>query len=99
MESPPSDLNASTRLALPQDAIEQIGAAMRRNAKPEDVRPLIRLMCEAARDRHMYPEQLLALFKTELARLPEAQTSDPAMRGFVSGVVTLCIAEYYGSRE
>jgi len=99
MRSDPTGSGTMTSPELPDSAIQEIRAVMRRNGAPDEVRHLIRVLCEAARSQQMSPEQLLVLFKTELARIPEVQgASDAAMTKFVAGIVTICIAEYYETR-
>jgi len=83
-------------LRLSDGALQEIRGVMQRSGKPDEVRAHLRLFCEAARTQQLSPEQLLVIFKTEFARIPEvSRPSDEKTMKFVAGVVTLCIEEYY----
>lgn len=63
---------------------------------PSEVRPLLRRVCEAAREEGLYPEQLLVLLKAEWRDVSEArQLAREEGETLLSHVVSLCIHEYY----
>jgi len=85
-------------LRLSDSALQEIRGVMQRGGNPDEVRSHLRKFCDTARSHQMSPEQLLIIFKTEFARIPEVNRPvDEAMTKFVAGVVTLCIEEYYKS--
>ena len=68
------------------------------NQVPSEVRPLLRRLCEAARERGLYPEQLLVLLKAEWRDVSEArQLARDEGETLLSHVVSLCIHEYFAS--
>jgi len=67
-----------------------------RDLQPSQLRAEIREVATAARGAGMRPEQFLWVVKESWSALPEVRTNDRQIaRDLLSGIVTLCIDEFY----
>ena len=67
-------------------------------AAPADLRAGFGELARAARAAGLKPEQLITIVKESWGALPEVRraTDDMRMRERLSGIITVCIREYFG---
>jgi hypothetical protein len=69
-------------------------------ATEREVREVLRVLCDTARARGMYAEQVIVLLKETWRDLPEVRRPAPEHEmNALSRVVTLCIDEYYAYHQ
>lgn len=91
----PSD-SFSDILRLTQEALRStLPGSQRTPARDEEVRRILRQLCNRARDANLHAEDVIILLKHAWSELPEARPALHDRDGTLAHVVTLSIEEYY----
>lgn len=81
--------------------VQQLSSAVEEGRTSEELRPIVRLWCDEARQRKLAPEQFLVVIKSQFAKVPALRRrlgDEEGKNTPVEQIVSLCIEEYFRAR-
>lgn len=83
-----------------ESVAEQLSRALAEGKADEDLRPLVRRWCDAARVKQLPPERLLVIVKRQLGQMPVLHAQERPSRDMLSErIITMCIDEYFSRQD
>lgn len=98
MEDPSSERSGLATVETCLEVLRKAALWDGDGAAPEHLRAEIGELARAARSAGLRPEQLITIVKESWGALPEVRraTDDIGMRERLSGIITVCIHEFFG---